>query len=160
MRHRMTTKKLNRPVGPRKALVKNLLTQLYMNEAIVTTHAKAKTVQPIAEHLIHMAKPRTLGVRRHIGQLITDQVILKKLVDTIAPRYYHVSSGFTRVIKMGQRRGDNTMMSRLELVQGKEIPIDEPKPAKVSPVLTEGKDEAVVVSGKKNSKKETKAAKS
>jgi large subunit ribosomal protein L17 len=63
--------------------------------------------------------PRNLAVRRQVGQMITDQVVLKKLVDTIAPRYFHVSSGFTRVIKIGQRRGDNAMMAKLELVPGK-----------------------------------------
>ncbi len=117
MRHRMTTKRLNMPVGRRKAVLRSLLTQLYMQESIVTTKARGMTVKMLADRLIHQAKPRTVHTRRRLSRMVTDPQALKKLVDDLAVRYQDLSSGFTRIVPLGSRRGDNTLMVKLELTR-------------------------------------------
>src|SRR3989304_65860 len=117
MRHQMATKKLNRAVGPRRSLLNNLLAQLFTYESIATTEAKAKTVKAFADRLIYQAKPQTMAVRRRLQSKLTDPLVLKKLVDDIAQRYPGVSSGFTRISRLGPRRGDSALMVKLELIK-------------------------------------------
>ena len=118
MCHRQTTKKLNRPVNPRRALINNLLIQLYTYGSIRTTQAKAKAVKPLADRLIYKAKSNTLHVRQQLNAMLSNPKIIKKLVEQIAPQYTGKNSGFTRIVRLGQRRGDNSMMVKLELVEG------------------------------------------
>ncbi len=126
MRHHVGKTKLSRDMDHRKALLKNLAESLITNEKVKTTHAKAKFVQPYAENLITKAvkannskdkviKFNTLKELRNA--IFTDEAV-KKLMDDLAPRYKDTKGGYTKITKMGNRDGDNSSVSRIELVGG------------------------------------------
>lgn len=122
MRHRVTTKKLNRHPDQRRALVRNLLTEFFRHERIRTTDAKARVIRPEAERIITIAKRgRANGgdlvfARRRIAAILRDPLVARKVVDTVAPRYQDRKGGYTRLQKIGQRLGDAAPMVFLELV--------------------------------------------
>jgi large subunit ribosomal protein L17 len=129
MRHRIKGKKLNRDSGHRKALRMNLATQLFMHGRIKTTRTKADYVRGFAERLITLAKrglakAETSGnevaavhARRVVAsRLNNNRVLVKKLFDEIAPQYTERPGGYTRIYKLGTRKGDNAEMALLELV--------------------------------------------
>lgn len=129
MRHRIKGKKLNRDSGHRKALRMNLATQLFIHGRIKTTRAKADYVRGFAERLITLAKrglakAETTGneaaavhARRVVAsRLNNNRVLVKKLFDEIAPQYTERPGGYTRIYKLGPRKGDNAEMAILELV--------------------------------------------
>jgi len=109
-------KKLNRPSGQRRALLRNLATAVLAEERITTTEAKAKAVQPIVEQLIELGKRGGLHARRQALAYILDEDVTTKLFEVIGPRYQERSGGYTRVLKLGPRRGDGAPMAILELV--------------------------------------------
>ncbi len=94
----------------------NLVASLVAAEAIVTTEAKAKAVRPIAEKVITKAKKGGLHNHRQILALLRDQEIADKLMEEIGPRYVDRPGGYTRILKIGPRKGDNAPMARIELV--------------------------------------------
>jgi len=125
MRHRVAGVKLGRSKGHRIALRKNLVKQLFEHERIQTTRAKAEAVRGQAERLITLAKngnqageAKEVHARRLAAARLGDPVAVKKLFDDIAPRYETRPGGYTRIIKLGQRRGDAAEMVILELVEG------------------------------------------
>ncbi len=120
MRHRVAGKKLSRSTGARKALFKSLLTELFKNERIETTEAKAKAVRGQAEKLITVARRGDLAARRKVYAELSSPDVAKKLVDEIAPEYKGRSGGYTRIYKLGPRKGDAAPMALLELVEGEE----------------------------------------
>ncbi len=93
-----------------------MVTSLFAKEKIETTHAKAKEVQPIAEKLVTLAKRGDLHARRQAAHYLLDEDAVKKLFDTIAPRYADKPGGYTRIIPTGTRRGDAAPMAILELI--------------------------------------------
>lgn len=125
MRHKINGKRLNRRHGPRKALRRILIKQLFEHERIRTTEAKAKAIRGQAEKLITLAKRGNLSeddalmvhTRRLAAKQLEDAEIVKKLFDDIAPRYVDRPGGYTRVLKLGQRFGDSAEMVLLELVE-------------------------------------------
>jgi len=117
MRHRKAGRKLGRSGGHRRALYRNLVTELFRHERIKTTEAKAKAVRPKAERLITLGKRGTLHAQRLAAGRLNDPVILKKLFDEIAPRYQDRPGGYTRILKLGHRQGDNAPMVLIELVE-------------------------------------------
>lgn len=125
MRHKINGKRLNRRHGPRKALRRILIKQLFDHERIRTTEAKAKAIRGQAEKLITLAKRGNLAeddalmvhTRRLAAKQLEDAEIVKKLFDDIAPRYVDRPGGYTRVLKLGQRFGDSAEMVLLELVE-------------------------------------------
>ena len=117
MRHRKAGRKLGRSSGHRRALYRNLVTELFRHERIKTTEAKAKAIRPRAEKLITLGKQGTLHARRLAAGRLNDQEILKKLFDEIAPRYQEREGGYTRILKLGSRQGDNALMVLIELVE-------------------------------------------
>lgn len=117
MRHGLATRKLNHHVNARKALIKNLLWQFYNQGTMMTTYAKAKVVKSLADRMIGQAKSGTVAERRRLARTINNSQALNKLVDTIAPSYKQRTSGFTRIIKVGRRTGDNALLVKLELVK-------------------------------------------
>ncbi|MFZ9886408.1 MAG: 50S ribosomal protein L17 [Myxococcota bacterium] len=121
MRHKNKGRKLNRTASHRSALFKNLAEALFTHERIETTHPKALELRGYAERLITLAKRGDLHARRLANRKIRDQEVLKKLFDDIAPRYASTPGGYTRVTKVRIRRGDNTVLSQIELV-GSEQP--------------------------------------
>jgi large subunit ribosomal protein L17 len=123
MRHRVAGKTLSRDKDHREALARNLATQLFLHGAIETTEAKAEFVQAYAEKLITLAKKtledpsRQVAARRLAAARLYGREVVKKLFDEIAPRYRDRNGGYTRIYKLGFRRGDAAPMARLELVQ-------------------------------------------
>ncbi len=99
-----------------KSMMANLVASLVAAEAIVTTEAKAKAVRPIAEKVITKAKKGGLHNHRQILALLRDQEIADKLMEEVGPRYVDRPGGYTRILKIGPRKGDNAPMARIELV--------------------------------------------
>ena len=94
----------------------NLVASLIAAEGIVTTEAKAKALRPIAEKVITKAKKGGLHNHRNVVKFLRDREMASKLFDEIGPRYEDRSGGYTRIIKLGPRQGDNAPMARIELV--------------------------------------------
>ena len=117
MRHRKSGGGLSRSRSHRSALVRNQVTDLLRHEAIVTTEAKAKTIRPVAEKMITLGKRGDLHARRQAGAVLTDRRVLRTLFDDIAPRFAERNGGYTRIIKLGPRRGDGAQMAHIELVE-------------------------------------------
>ena len=116
MRHRKKGRQLSRTRSHRKATLRNLATSLFRHERIETTTAKAKELRPFAERLITLARRGAVHARRLAATKIQDREVLGKLFDEIAPRYLERPGGYTRVLKLGNRKGDAAEMSLIELV--------------------------------------------
>ncbi|HBU56611.1 MAG TPA: 50S ribosomal protein L17 [Gemmatimonadetes bacterium] len=116
MRHRKKGRQLSRTRSHRKATLRNLATSLFRHERIETTTAKAKELRPFAERLITLARRGDVHARRLAATKIQDREVLGKLFDEIAPRYLERPGGYTRVLKLGNRKGDAAEMSLIELV--------------------------------------------
>ena len=117
MRHRNKGRQLSRTATHRKATLRNLATSLFRHERIETTTAKAKELRPFAERLITLARRGDVHSRRLAGRKIQDRQVLGKLFDDIAPRYTERPGGYTRILKVGNRKGDAAEMSLIELVR-------------------------------------------
>lgn len=129
MKHRKSGKKLGRNIKQRKALFKSLLTNLIFKEQIKTTEAKAKAIRPLVDKLMIKAKEGSLSYRRQVMAFLSHKKATNHLFDVIAPQTKKRTSGFTRVVRLGKRRGDNTMMAKIEFVD-KKIIKEEPKKEK------------------------------
>jgi large subunit ribosomal protein L17 len=116
MRHRKKGRGLSRSPSHRKALLRNLAMSLFRHERITTTTAKAKELRPFAERLISLAKRGDLHARRLAARRIADREVLGKLFDDIGPRYEGRPGGYTRILKLGNRKGDAADMALIELV--------------------------------------------
>jgi len=116
VRHRNKGRQLSRTATHRKATLRNLATALFRHERIETTTAKAKELRPYAERLITLARRGDLHARRLAGRKIQDRQVLGKLFDDIAPRFQERPGGYTRILKVGNRKGDAAEMSLIELV--------------------------------------------
>jgi large subunit ribosomal protein L17 len=116
MRHRTAGRRLGRTTEHRKATMKSLTVSLFRHDGIVTTDEKAKELRRFAEPLITMAKKDTIANRRRAYAALRDKDIVKRLFDEIAPAFADRPGGYTRVLKIGPRLGDNAMRSRIELV--------------------------------------------
>lgn len=116
MKHRVVGRKLGRTSAHRLALLRNMSASLFENERITTTLMKAKELRPFAERLVTLSKRETLHARRQILRHITDNLVVTKLFDTISARFAQRPGGYTRIIKLGPRRGDNAEMAIIELV--------------------------------------------
>lgn len=116
MRHRKTGRKLNRTPSHRRAMLRNMATSLFLHERIETTTAKAKELRPYAERLITLAKRGDLHARRLAAAKVRDRAVVGKLFDEIGPRYEDRPGGYTRILKLGARKGDAAEMALIELV--------------------------------------------
>ncbi len=116
MRHRNKGRALSRTASHKKATMRNMATSLLRHERIETTTAKAKELRPFAERLITLGKRGDLHARRLAGRLIADREVLGKLFDDIGPRFTERPGGYTRILKLGNRRGDAAEMALIELV--------------------------------------------
>ncbi len=117
MRHKVAGRRLGRTSGHRRALYRNLVTDLLGYEKIVTTEAKAKEVRGMAEKMITLGKEGGLHSRRQALSFIIDKKVTEKLFTEIAPRYAERPGGYTRIVKLGPRLGDGAAMVQLELVR-------------------------------------------
>lgn len=120
MKHKIGFNKLNRVPAHRKALLRNMTTVLFKHERIVTTRAKAKEVRREAEKMITRAKEDSVHNRRQVGKKITDEAILAKLFTDLGPRFKERNGGYTRILRLGERKHDAADMVVLELVDRKE----------------------------------------
>lgn len=116
-RHLNAGRKLGRNTGHRKALLRNLIRSVILSESIRTTTAKAKETRRVVEKLVTKARVGTLAARRLVHRTVRDQAALAKLFDTIAPRFKERPGGYTRVIHLQNRPGDNAPMAILEFVE-------------------------------------------
>ena len=115
--------KLNRRSVQRKAMLRDLVTHLIIHERITTTETKAKELQRLADKMVTLGKKGTLAARKQAAQTVRfleaseDQNALQKLFSDIAPRFKERNGGYTRIYKMGPRRGDSTPMAIIEFVE-------------------------------------------
>ena len=112
----MSYRKLGRDSSARKALFSSILTSFFKHERIETTEAKAKEISGLAEQLITLAKRGDLSARRQAIARLADEEVVRKLFDEIAKKYTDRQGGYTRILKIGPRRGDAAPMVILELV--------------------------------------------
>jgi len=116
MRHSNAHRKLSRNPSHRRAMLRNLVTSLLEHEEVRTTTAKAKEVRRLAERMITLGKSGTLAARRRALETIRSKTVAKKLFDQLAARYGARPGGYTRILKLGTRHGDNAEMSLIQLV--------------------------------------------
>lgn len=121
MRHRISGRKLSRDRKQRKALFKNLINALVLHGQIRTTEAKAKAIRGLVDKLITKGKEQTLHARRLIAAFLQDKKAVNKIVDDLGPLFKKRPGGFTRIIRLGSRRGDSAPMVKLELVEKPKI---------------------------------------
>ncbi|MEA2066492.1 MAG: L17 family ribosomal protein [Thermotogota bacterium] len=144
MRHRVKKKKLNRPHDQRLALKRSLAREIFEHETIITTTSKAKIVKPFVESLLTKAKKaasyaqqiaekgdpnspeladlkaKNVSLRREINRHFNSRKLVKRICDEIGTRYLDRNGGYTRIVKLGKRRGDATELSILQLVKPEE----------------------------------------
>ena len=149
MRHNKAGRRLGRTTSHRVAMFRNMVTSLFAHERVTTTDAKAKELRSVAEKMITLGKRGDLHAVRQAASYIRDKKVVTKLFETIAPRYKERNGGYTRIVKLGSRLGDNASMSIIELVE-EELSLKK----SVKPV----KKVAPVVEAKKPSEPETAAA--
>jgi large subunit ribosomal protein L17 len=116
MRHRVGGFKLKRPVDSRNALLRNLATSVIQEERVITTVPKAKAVRPLVEKMITLAKADTLHTRRQAAAVLRTPAAVKKLFDTLGTRFGQRPGGYTRITRLGPRKGDGAEQAIIELV--------------------------------------------
>jgi large subunit ribosomal protein L17 len=116
MRHRKDHRKLGRSNSHRKAMLRNLVTSLLDHEQVRTTDAKAKEVRRVAERMITLGKRGTLAARRQALKTIRTKDVTAKVFDVLADRYDGRQGGYTRILKLGRRHGDNAPISLIQLI--------------------------------------------
>ncbi len=116
MRHRKKVAKLGRNAAHRKAMLRNLATDLLRHERVTTTLSKAKAVRRVAERLVTLGKRDTLHARRHAARVIRDKDVLSKVFNELAPRYAERPGGYTRIVRLSTRAGDRAEMAIIEMV--------------------------------------------
>lgn len=117
MRHRVYGKHLNRDKNQRTSLFRGLVRSLILHESIETTQAKAKAIKGLVDKLITAGRKDTESSRRVVNTFITQQDISQKLLKNIAPRYTDRVSGYTQMVRLGNRQGDGAMMVRMSLIK-------------------------------------------
>jgi len=130
MKHQVKRKKLSRTKPHREAMLSNMATSLFMHHTIKTTEAKAKELRRLTDRLITNAKVNNLAARRRAFALLRNETVVKKLFDEIAPHFKERKSGFTRVLKLGIRKGDGAALSVVELLTPKPATAEKDKSKK------------------------------
>jgi large subunit ribosomal protein L17 len=116
MRHRNEGRKLSRNTSHRRALLRNLVTSFLEHGRLMTTLRKAKEVRPLAEKMITLGKRDNLAARRQVQSYLLKEAIAKKVFDTIAPKFADRKGGYSRIIKLGNRKGDGADIAIIELL--------------------------------------------
>lgn len=133
MRHNRDEKRFDRTFGHLRSMLSNMTCDLVLNGRIRTTTPRAKVLRRFAERMITLGKYGTLAARRRAFAFMRNKTAVDRLFSVIAPRYTERNGGYTRLMKVGERPGDNASMSIIEFVEGKEAaaaPEAQPKPAK------------------------------
>ncbi len=167
MRHRKDHRKLNRTSAHRKAMLRNMVTSLLDHEQIRTTDAKAKEVRRLAERMITLGKRGGLHARRRALRVIRSREVASKVFEELADRYRERPGGYTRVLKLGIRKGDAAAVSIVELVDGtvggtpvKEPAVDQKKAETKKAVSKKKSESKKKASAAKAASKKTKSKKS
>src|SRR5581483_11269693 len=116
MRHKVAGYKLQRDLSARRALLRNIVTSVIEQERVVTTITKAKAARPLVEHMITLAKEDSLHARRQAASYLLTPAAVKKLFDKLGARFGQRTGGYTRVVRLGWRKGDGAEQAMLELV--------------------------------------------
>src|SRR5262245_48907120 len=116
MRHRVGGFKLKRDQGARKALLRNLVTSVILEERVITTVPKAKAIKPLVDKMITLGKEDTLHARRQAAAFLQTPASVKKLFDTLGTRFGQRNGGYTRIVRVGPRKGDGAEQAMIELV--------------------------------------------
>ncbi len=116
MRHKVGGFKLKRDAGARKALLRGLVTSVILEERVITTVPKAKAVKPLVDKMITLGKADTLHSRRQAAAFLHTPASVKKLFDTLGTRFGQRNGGYTRIVKLGPRKGDGAEQAMIELV--------------------------------------------
>ena len=148
MPHQVAGRKLGRTTSHRKALFRNLVTELIDKEHIVTTLYKAKELRPIAEKMITLGKRENLHARRQALSFVMSKTVVHKLFEKLAPRFSGRSGGYTRIIRLGFRKGDNAEVALIEFL-GSEY---KPKIEKSEKKAKSGKKDKEIDAGKEAAK--------
>lgn len=146
MRHRKKSEKFSRPRAQRKALIKSLIRAIIINERITTVTSRAKYLRGRIDKLITWAKKGTLANKRLSYRIIEDHKLVKKLFDDIGPRFKDIAGGYTRMLRLGTRKGDGASLSIIELtkrVKKKKIGKEKLEKAEVKIDPKEQKEEKV-----------------
>ena len=122
MRHRNAHRKLSRNTSHRRAMLRNLVTDFLDHGRLMTTLPKAKEVRPLAEKMITLGKRDNLHARRQLQSFLIRQAVAEKVFDTIAPRFADRNGGYSRIIKLGNRKGDGADLAIIELL-GSELEV-------------------------------------
>jgi large subunit ribosomal protein L17 len=122
MRHRNAHRKLSRNTSHRRALLRNLVTDFLDHGRLMTTLPKAKEVRPLAEKMITLGKRDNLHARRQLQSFLLREAVAKKVFETIAPRFADRNGGYSRIIKLGNRKGDGAALAIIELL-GSELEV-------------------------------------
>ena len=117
MRHRVKGRSLARSSGERRSLFRNQLNSLLMHEAIRTTEAKARELQPLADKVIALGRDDNDFNRYRAASILANSLMVRKLFEEIGPRYIDRQGGYTRIYKLGHRPGDGAIVCQIELVE-------------------------------------------
>jgi len=117
MKHNHAGKILGRKSSPRKALLRGLATSVILYEHVNTTLAKAKVVRPFVERLITKGKVKTLTARRQLNAVLMSESAVNKVLEELGPRYAARAGGYTRIVKLGSRKGDGAEIAQIQLVK-------------------------------------------
>src|ERR1043165_6030917 len=145
MRHRNANRKLSRNSSHRRALLRNMVTDFLDHGRLMTTLPKAKEVRPLAEKMITLGKRDNLHARRQLQAYLLREAVAKKVFETIAPRFSDRNGGYSRIIKLGNRKGDGADLAIIELL-GSEL--------EVKKAEREAAEEKKTTTKKKDDKKE------
>lgn len=121
MRHGKKFNKLSRPAEHRRALLDNLASALILHKQITTTSAKARALKPFMDRIISRAQQNTVSARRQVSRNLTDRSVMKELFGVIVPKLAGRTSGFSRIVKSGVRKGDGASLAIVELLFEREV---------------------------------------
>ena len=160
MRHLKAGRKLGRSASHRKAMFRNMVTSLIKTERIRTTLAKAKELRSKVEKTITLGKKGTLHARRRALRVVNQNDAVQKLFDPLSERYANRNGGYTRIIKIGNRRGDDAPMAFIELVDREEQAVEKPAETKKGAITKKtAPEKKKPAEGEKKKTKETKSEK-
>jgi len=140
MRHQNAHRKLSRNTSHRRALLRNLVTDFLDHGRLMTTLPKAKEIRPLAEKMITLGKQDSLHARRQVQSYVLREAVAKKLFDTVAPKFADRKGGYSRIIKLGNRKGDGADMAIIELL-GSELEVKKAERAAAEEKKTSKKKE-------------------
>lgn len=140
MRHRNAHRKLSRNTSHRRALLRNLVTDFLDHGRLMTTLPKAKEIRPIAEKMITLGKRDNLHARRQVQAYVMRETTAKKVFDAIAPKFADRKGGYSRIIKLGNRKGDGADLAIIELL-GSELEVRKAEKAAALAEKTKKKEE-------------------